>query len=81
MGFLAFLLFVLALATIPLPPVAILFLVLGISAVIKATKGDNKDGTFSERVGKEFDKSSHRLLVLFAFVGLIILLIFLSTRY
>ena len=75
MGCLAVILVILAFATIPLPPVAILFLILGIAAAMRAMTGDEKDGTFSERLGREWNQSLKRMFgcyLLIAIVGLII---------
>lgn len=75
MGCLAIILVILAFATLPLPPVAILFLVLGIAAAVRAMGGDEKDGTFAERLGREWNQSLKRMLgcyLLIAILGLII---------
>lgn len=75
MGCLAVILVILAFATIPLPPVAILFLLLGIAAAMRAMTGDKKDGTFAERFDREYQRSFKRMLgcyLLIAILGLII---------
>ncbi len=53
----AVVLLILAFVTIPLPPIAIIFLGLAILSAIKAMGGDKKDGTFSERWGREIEHS------------------------
>ena len=72
----AVILFIIAFATIPLPPIAIFFLGLAILSAIKAMKGDRKDGTFSERWGREIDSEFGKSLFVFvAIAGLIIIFI------